>query len=45
MPCRDTGDGPCTDGELGQFLWPGDGMARLVLGYGEPLSPRPGENS
>ena len=47
MACLDAGDGPWTEGELGQFLCPGDGIARLVLGYGEPLSATPeimGEN-
>ena len=28
IPCLDAG----TDGELGQFLCPGEGIARLVLG-------------
>lgn len=40
--CREAGEGPATEGELGQFLCTGDGMARLALVNGDPTS-RPGE--
>lgn len=36
--CREAGEGPATDGELGQFLCTGDGMARLALVNGDPTS-------
>lgn len=40
--CREAGEGPATEGELGQFLCTGDGMARLAFVNGDPTS-RPGE--
>lgn len=36
VPCRDTGEGPCTEGEPGQFRVPGDGIVK-----GEPPSTMP----
>ena len=36
--CLDAGEGPATEGELGQFLCTGEGMARLALVNGEPTS-------
>jgi hypothetical protein len=38
MAPRDDGEGPGNEGDAGQPLGPGpgDGMIRLLLGYGEP---------